>query len=270
MMAERGFLQVTRLGPNGEILEIALDRPGALNAISTPFAAQLAEVTAEVARDDSVRVVMLTSTTPRAFCVGADLKERQQMSDAEMLSHREISRGAYRGVLDLPMPTVAVVEGYALGGGLELALSCDLIVAAEQSVVGLPEVSVGLIPGGGGTQLLARKVGHSRAASMIFTAERQSASAAAELGVLDYLTPTGGARSRALQLAESIARNSPTSVRNAKSAMRRGLDADLLAGLEIEDSYWRATATSEDRREGISAFNEKRSPRWHPLAAERD
>ncbi len=270
MSADPRFLQVRRLGPSEGIVEIALNRPEALNAISTAFAAQLAEVTAQVAQDASVRVVLLTSTSSRAFCVGADLKERQAMSDEQMLAHREVSRGAYRGVLDLPMPTLAVIEGYALGGGLELALSCDLILAGEQSVVGLPEVSVGLIPGGGGTQLLARKVGHSRAAAMVFTAERRSASAAAELGVLDFVTASGAARDRALRLAESIAQNSPTSVRNAKSAMRRGLDVELKAGLEIEDAYWRLTATSEDRREGIAAFNEKRSPRWHPLAAERD
>ncbi len=270
MSTEPSFVQVSRLGPGEHIVEVALNRPQAMNAISTVVAAQLAEVTRHLADDPSVRVVVLSSTSTKAFCVGADLKEREHMSDADLLAHRDVSRQGYRGVLELPMPTIAAIEGYALGGGLELALSCDLIVAGDQSTVGLPEVSVGLIPGGGGTQLLTRKVGWSRAASMIFTAQRLDASAAAKLGVIDYVTASGVARNRALRLAEAIAQNSPTSVRNAKSAMRSGLDVDLKSGLEIEDAHWRATARSEDRREGIAAFNEKRPPSWHPLAAERD
>ncbi len=144
------------------VAELVLDRPGAMNAVSSELAARLAEACADLAADRGVRATVLTSTHERAFCVGADLKERNSLSDAELGRQRPTARAAYTGVLELPMPTVAAVHGYALGGGFELALSCDVIVADPTAVVGLPEVSVGVIPGGGGTQLLPRRVGAAR------------------------------------------------------------------------------------------------------------
>jgi enoyl-CoA hydratase/carnithine racemase len=194
--------------------------------------------------------------------VGADLKERNSLTDAELRAQRPIAQAAYRGVLDLPVPAIAAVDGYALGGGFEIALSCDLIVCGSGATVGLPEVSVGVIPGGGGTQLLTRRVGWSRAARMVFTAERFSAADAAALGAVDEVVEPGAARVRALELAAVIAQNSPVGVRNAKAAMRRGQDTDLDAGLRIEDEHWAATAFSSDRAEGVAAFNEKRRPVW--------
>jgi enoyl-CoA hydratase/carnithine racemase len=256
------MLQLVRHGEAGTVVELALDRPGSLNAISTAFAEEITAATAELAADPRVRVVVVTSTSERAFCVGADLKERNGFTDAQMMDHRLVTRLAYRGVLDLPVPAIAAVEGYALGGGMEIALSCDLVVAGEGAVVGLPEVGVGVIPGGGGTQLVTRRVGWSRAASMIFTARRLPAAEAKDLGVLDEVVPAGTARGRALELAASIAANSPVAVRNAKKAMRLGMGTDLAAGLEIEDACWRATAFSGDRREGVAAFAEKRTPSW--------
>jgi enoyl-CoA hydratase/carnithine racemase len=165
-------------------------------------------------------------------------------------------------VLELPMPTVAAVHGFALGGGFELALSCDLIVADGTAVVGLPEVSVGVIPGGGGTQLLPRRVGAARAAELIFSARRVEAAEARELGLIDALTPKGEARAEALALASRIAANSPVGLRAAKRALRLGHGLDLRAGLEIEDAAWRSVAFSGDRAEGVAAFNEKRRPEW--------
>ncbi len=256
------MLQVTRHGDGGHVVELALDRPSAMNAISTDLSREITAVTAALAADDSVRAVVVTSTHEKAFCVGADLKERSSFTDAQMMDHRLVSRLAYRGVLDLPVPAVAAVEGYALGGGMEIALSCDVVVAGERATMGLPEVGVGVIPGGGGTQLLTRRVGWSRAASMIFTARRLSAAEAHGLGVVDELVPAGSARDRALELAAQIAANSPVAVRNAKKAMRLGMGTDLAAGLEIEDGCWRATAFSQDRAEGVAAFVEKRVPKW--------
>lgn len=256
------MLQLTRHGEGGHVAELALDRPGSLNAISTAFAAQIAQVTAQLAADTTVRAVVLTSTHPRSFCVGADLKERNAFTDADLMAQRTVTRGAYGGVLALPVPAIAAVEGFALGGGLELALSCDLVVAGADATVGLPEVSVGVIPGGGGTQLLTRRVGWSRAASMIFTARKLGADEAGDLGVVDEVVPAGTARERALELAATIAANSPVGVRNAKRAMRLGADVDLATGLEVEDACWRATAFSADRSEGVAAFAERRSPRW--------
>jgi enoyl-CoA hydratase/carnithine racemase len=244
------------------VAEIVLDRPQAMNAVSTAMARAIAAATAQVAADDSVRCVVLTSTHERAFCVGADLKERNSFTDAELMEQRPVARAAYGGVLGLPVPSIAAVDGFALGGGFELALSCDVVVAGDGATVGLPEVGVGVIPGGGGTQLLVRRVGWSRAAKAIFTAARLPAREALELGAVDEVVPAGTARDRALELAATIAANSPVGLRSAKRAMRLGADVDLAAGLEIEDACWRATAFSGDRREGVAAFAEKRRPVW--------
>jgi enoyl-CoA hydratase/carnithine racemase len=209
-----------------------------------------------------VRAVVLSSAVPKAFCVGADLKERNQLTDDELRAQRPVARAAYRSVLDLPVPVVAAVHGFALGGGFELALSCDLLVADPTTVLGLPEVSVGVIPGGGGTQLLARRIGWSRAADLIFTARRLDAAAASALGLVDRRADQGQDRAVAVELAVAIAANSPVGVRNAKRAMREGLDQPLGAGLDIEDARWADTAFSADRAEGVRAFTEKRRPSW--------
>jgi enoyl-CoA hydratase/carnithine racemase len=222
----------------------------------------LRDATAALAADDTVRCVVLTSSHEKAFCVGADLKERNSFTDADLMEQRPVARSAYGGVLALPMPAIAAVDGFALGGGFELALSCDVVIAGEGALVGLPEVGVGVIPGGGGTQLLVRRVGWSTAAKVIFSAAKLPAPQAHALGVVDELVPAGAARERALELAAVIAANSPVGLRNAKRAMRLGADVDLASGLEIEDACWRATAFSGDRREGVAAFAEKRTPNW--------
>ena len=244
------------------MVEIVLDRPEAHNALSTAMAQELGEVAREVAADDAVRAVVLSSSSAKAFCVGADLKERNGFSDADLLAQRPHFRAAFGGVLDLPVPTIAAVHGFALGGGFEFALSCDLIVCDETAVLGLPEVTVGVIPGGGGTQLLSRRVGSARAADLIFTGRRIDVDEAQRLGLVDRRVAAGDDREAALALATTIAANSPVGVRNAKRALRLGLDADLAGGLEIEDAAWRATAFSADRAEGVAAFNEKRKPAW--------
>ncbi len=207
-------------------------------------------------------MVVLSSAAPRAFCVGADLKERNAFDSAALMEQRPHFRAAFSGILDLPVPAIAAVHGYALGGGFEFALSCDVIVCDETAVLGLPEVTVGVIPGGGGTQLLARRVGASRAADLIFTGRKVSAVEAERLGIVDRLVLEGEARAAALRLGELIAANSPVGVRNAKRALRAGADAELAAALDIEDEAWRATALSGDRVEGVAAFNEKRRPNW--------
>ncbi|GGR99162.1 enoyl-CoA hydratase [Streptomyces humidus] len=256
------FVAVRRHGDGGHVAELALDRPKAMNAVSTDMASSIAGACAALGGDREVRVVVLTSTHERAFCVGADLKERNSLSDAELVRQRPLARGAYTGVLELPVPTVAAVHGFALGGGFELALSCDLIVADGTAVVGLPEVSVGVIPGGGGTQLLPRRVGAARAAELVFTARRVAAAEARELGLVDVLVEEGRDREEALALAARIAAHSPVGLRAAKRALRLGQGLDLRAGLEVEDAAWRSVAFSGDRAEGVAAFNEKRKPQW--------
>ncbi|MFD0343656.1 enoyl-CoA hydratase/isomerase family protein [Streptomyces sp. NPDC127117] len=244
------------------VAELVLDRPRAMNAVSTDMARSIAAACAALAVDPGVRVAVLTSSHERAFCVGADLKERNSFTDAELLRQRPTARAAYTGVLELPMPTIAAVHGFALGGGFELALSCDLIVADRTAVVGLPEVSVGVIPGGGGTQLLPRRIGAARAAELVFSARRVEAAEALGLGLVDELVEAGQDRAAALALAGRIAANSPVGLRAAKRALRLGHGLDLRAGLEVEDAAWRSVAFSGDRAEGVAAFNEKRKPNW--------
>lgn len=261
-MVDTSLVTLTRHGEGGHVVELALDRPEAMNAVSTAMAQALKDATTSLAADPDVRCVVVTSTHPKAFCVGADLKERNSFTDADLMAQRPVARAAYGGVLGLPVPTIAVVEGFALGGGCEIALSCDMIVAGAEATLGLPEVSVGVIPGGGGTQLLTRRIGWSKACRLIFTATRLKGPEALEYGLVDELTEVGRARDRALELAAQIARNSPVGLRSSKRAMRLGFDVDLAAALEIEDGCWRATAFSGDRKEGVAAFNEKRPPAW--------
>ncbi|MBZ6108572.1 MULTISPECIES: enoyl-CoA hydratase/isomerase family protein [Streptomyces] len=255
------FVLVRRHG-DGHVAELALDRSKAMNAVSTAMARSIGAACAALGEDPTVRAVVLTSTHERAFCVGADLKERNSFTDADLLRQRPVSRGAYTSVLELPVPTIAAVHGFALGGGFELALSCDVIVADPTAVVGLPEVSVGVIPGGGGTQLLPRRVGAARAAELVFTARRVAAPEARELGLVDQLVDEGRDREEALDLASRMAANSPVGLRAAKRALRLGHGLDLRTGLEVEDAAWRTVAFSGDRAEGVAAFNEKRAPRW--------
>jgi enoyl-CoA hydratase/carnithine racemase len=157
---------------------------------------------------------------------------------------------------------LAAVHGYALGGGCELALCCDVIVADETAVFGLPETTVGLVPGGGGTQLASRRLGPGKAADLIFSGRQVDAAEAERIGLADRIVPAGMASQAAIDLAARMAANSPVAVRAAKTAIRQGGSIGLPAALEVEDAAWRAAALSADRREGIAAFNEKRAPKW--------
>ena len=253
------FVSVRR---DDRVAVVTLERPEALNAISGDLAEQLAAACRAVASDPEAWVVVLAAAGDRAFCVGADLKERNAFSDEDLRAQRPVFRAAFGGVLGLPMPVVAAVHGFALGGGFEFALSCDLIVCDETAVVGLPEVTVGVIPGGGGTQLLMRRVGMARASDLVFTGRRLEVAEAEALGLVDRRVPPGRDREEALELASVIAANSPVGVRNAKRALREGWGLDLAAGLAVEDAGWQATAFSGDRIEGVAAFNEKRRPDW--------
>jgi enoyl-CoA hydratase/carnithine racemase len=246
----------------GRVAEITLNRPEAMNSISTELAGQLALVCAEVAAAPEVRAVVLSAAGDRAFCAGADLKQRATMTDAEIAAQRPAMRAAFGALLALPQPAIAAVHGFALGGGCELAMSCDLIVADETAVFGLPEVTVGLVPGGGGTQLGLRRLGPGRAADLVLTGRRVGIDEAERLGLVDRRVPSGQAGRAALVLAEQIAANSPVAVRAAKQALRHGWGVCLQTGLEIEDAAWRTAALSADRREGIAAFVEKRPPVW--------
>jgi enoyl-CoA hydratase/carnithine racemase len=247
---------------SGGVAEIMLNRPEAMNSISTVMAREFALVCGEVAAAPEVRAVVLTAAAGRAFCAGADLKERSRMTDEQIAAQRPAVRAAYGALLAVPQPAIAAVHGFALGGGCELAMSCDLVVADETAVFGLPEVTVGLVPGGGGTQLALRRLGVGRAADLILTGRRVPVEEAERLGLVDRRVPAGQADAAALELAAQIVANSPVAVRAAKRALRHGWGVPLATGLEIEDAAWRTAALSPDRREGIAAFAEKRKPVW--------
>jgi enoyl-CoA hydratase/carnithine racemase len=256
------FEGITLHRPGQFVAEIVLDRPAAMNALNTAMAQSIAKACRELAADTEVRAVLLRGAGEKAFCAGADLKERNAMTDAQILKQREVFRAAFGGVRDLPQPTVAAVHGYALGGGCEFAMSCDIIVADETAVFGLPEVTVGLVPGGGGTQLTLRRLGAGVAADLVLTGRRLSIDEAEQLRLVAHRVPAGEARAKALEVAETIAGNSPVAVRAAKRALRNGWGVTLESALDIEDAAWRTAALSADRREGIAAFAEKRAPRW--------
>jgi enoyl-CoA hydratase/carnithine racemase len=248
--------------PADRIAEITLNRPEAMNSISSAMASELTQACAELAAAPEVRVVVFGAAGERAFCAGADLKERAGMTDADIMRQRPAIRAVFGAVLALPQPVIAAVHGFALGGGCELALSCDLVVADETAVFGLPEVTVGLVPGGGGTQLGLRRLGPGRAADLVLTGRKVGIDEAERIGLVDRRVPAGQDGPAALELAGQIAANSPVAVRAAKRAIRHGWGVSLEAGLDIEDAAWRTAAQSADRREGIAAFVEKRKPAW--------
>jgi enoyl-CoA hydratase/carnithine racemase len=248
--------------PSEHVAEVIMNRPEAMNALSTDQLQQLGEAATELAADDQINVVIISSALDRAFCVGADLKERRGFDENDLRRQRTVVQETFGALLKVPVPMLAAVDGFALGGGCELALSCDLIIASATAVFGLPEVGLGLVPGGGGTQLLPRRIGLNKAADLVLTGRRIGAEEAMRIGLADRLVPMGTARQTALELAEEIATKSPISLRAAKRALRQGIDVDLGRGLEIESRAWEEAAFSADRVEGIEAFNQRRAPRW--------
>ncbi len=196
------------------IAEVVLDRPDAMNALNTATLEQLTACFATIAADAAIAVVVLSAAGERAFCVGADLKERAAMSDAQIMAQRPVFRATFGALLALPQPVIAAVHGYALGGGCELALSCDVIVADATAQLGLPEASVGLVPGCGGTQLLARRIGPGRAADLIFSGRRVGADEAHAIGLADRLVPAGQDRTR----RDAAGRTRSRQIRRSRSA----------------------------------------------------
>src|SRR4249919_89926 len=246
--------------PSAHVAEVIMNRPEALNALSTDQVRRLGETAGQLAADDQVSVVIISSALDKAFCVGADLKERRGFDNDDLRRQRPVFQEAFAALRALPTPVIAAVEGFALGGGCELALCCDLIIASTTATFGLPEVGLGLIPGEGGTQVLPRRIGLNRAADLLLTGRPVGAEEALRIGLADRLVPEGAARSGAHELATEIAAKSPISLRAAKRALRQGVDADLVTGLEIESRAWEAAAFSADRVEGIEAFNNRRAP----------
>lgn len=246
----------------GHVTIVSLARPSAMNAISGAMAGELTEAFESVARDDETWVVILRAEGEKAFCVGADLKERANFTLDDFHANRKTMRSMFASLRAIPQPVVASVFGFTLGGGFELALSCDLILGAEGTEVGLPEAGVGLLPAGGGTQLLTRRFGIARSKEMIFTGRRMNTDEALEHGLFVRVVPRIHLDEAALGLANTLCESSPVALRAAKRSIDAALGVPVEEGIEIEHSGWAEVIASEDRVEGIAAFNEKRSPKW--------
>ncbi|GLC34564.1 hypothetical protein PLESTF_000021400 [Pleodorina starrii] len=249
-------------GAHEGVSVISLSRPAARNAIGRQLLRELAEALDTVRQERTTRCVLVRSVVPGVFCAGADLKERATMSQSEAAEFVSRIRRTFTELQDLPMPTVAVVEGLALGGGAELALACDIRVMGSDASMAFPEAQLGIIPGAGGTQRLPRIVGASRAKELIFTGRRVSGAEALALQLADHVVPDDQVYNRALQLAEQIVRSAPLSLRQAKAAVNRGLEVDLHTGLAMEEALYAQLLPTRDRLEGLKAFAEKRKPEY--------
>src|SRR6266704_2503341 len=254
-------LRVTH-SDDGYIVTVEMHRPEALNAMNTAMGRELLDCFAGFFWEKQLRVVILTGAGEKAFCVGGDLKERQGMTDEAWREQHVIFEQAAFRVLRCPQPVIAAVEGFAMGGGCELAVLSDFVVASETAVFAVPEVTRGIFPGIGGTQLRPRIIGAPFAKEMIFTGRRVSAAEAKALGLVNHLVPAGQARDKALEIAATIAANGPLAVRQAKKAINWGSETDLETAMALAIEAYNNTVTTEDRLEGVRAFNEKRKPRF--------
>jgi enoyl-CoA hydratase/carnithine racemase len=256
-----GVLRRERAGEDGAIAVLVLDRPGVRNAIDNVMLAALHESLDAIGADETVRGLVLAGAGGRAFSSGMDLRERAGFSDEELRAQRARIVDLIRRVHEQPVATIAAVEGFALAGGFELALACDLIVASTEAVFALPEVGVGIFPGGGATQTLTWLVGPARARDVILVGRRLTAAEAEAWGIVARVVAPGGAQAAAIALAERIAEGAPLGIRQAKAAIR-GAHRSLAESLAAEDELYESVLASEDRVEGFTAFVEKRRPRF--------
>lgn len=242
------------------IATITINRPKSLNALNTEVLDELRHAVAAVSSDENIRVLILTGSGEKAFVAGADIGE---LAEFNPLSARQFVANGHQTMAtlqNLSIPVIAAVNGFALGGGLELALSCDFIYASENAKFGLPEITLGLIPGFGGTQRLARIIGKNRAKEMIFTGKMISAEEAAQIGFVNLVTPAAELMTTARKTARAMASKGKVSLNMAKQAVNQGLDVDLATGCKMEADAFCLCIASEDAREGTSAFLEKRKP----------
>ena len=247
--------EFVRLEVEGGVGTIRLDRPK-MNAINAQVCSELREAAGQVRQREDVRAVVLTGGE-RVFAAGADIKEMAGLGYGEMLAWGTVLQESFKELARLPLPMIAAVNGYALGGGLELALTADLRVLGERAKVGLPEIQLGIVPGAGGTQRLSRLVGPAKAKSMIFTGRHVAADEALALGIADVVVPDADVLGAALEMARSYACGPAVALRAAKQAIDDGLELDLDAGLRLETALFSGLFATEDQATGMSSFLEQ-------------
>lgn len=253
--------ETLRLERNEAIATVIVDRPDKRNALNAAVRAELLDALDALRDDVDIRVLIFTGEGDRAFIAGADIGEFAERTPIEQRAAMT-GRRVFDEVAAFPKPTIAMINGFALGGGCELALACDLRIAAEGARLGQPEINLGLIPGGGGTQRLPRLVGLGQAMRLVLTGELIPAHEAHRIGLVDEVVPAAELRARTIELARTIASKSPVALRIAKAAVRAAAEMPLSAGLAYETELFVTCFASEDKREGIDAFLQKRAPEF--------
>lgn len=250
------------LSPEENIAVITLRRPEALNALNREVLSELDGALEEARKDDQVRVVVITAEGEKAFSVGADLKEASSLDEAGARAFTEFGQGVFKKIEEFEKPVIAALNGLALGGGLELAMACDVRIASETAKVGNPEVNVGLVPGWGGSQRLPKIVGKGRAAELILTGGMIEAKEAERIGLINKVVPPDELKTVVNWTAGKIASNAPIAVRAAKNLINRSFDVSVAEGNKLEADAIVTCMKTEDLREGVKAVFEKRSPQF--------
>jgi enoyl-CoA hydratase len=250
-----------RVEREDNITVLTVDRQEKLNALDRQVVEEIGQALLDL-ESEGPRAIVVTGAGERAFVAGADIRAMSVMEPLEAKRFSEIGHAAMALLDRSPVPTIAAVNGYALGGGCEVALACDIRIAAENATFGFPEVSLGILPGMGGTQRLPRLIGPALAKELIFTGRRISAGEAREIGLVNRVVAEGEALNAARELAAEISVNGPLAVRHAKAAANRSLDVDLVSGLEFEADQFALLFATDDAREGMNAFGEKRKPEY--------
>jgi enoyl-CoA hydratase len=248
--------------PDAGIYLVTVNRPAALNALDAATLDELNAAVTQVAADDRARVLLVTGAGDKAFVAGADIAAMEAYTPDQARRFSVQGMTLMRALETLPVPAIALVNGYALGGGCELALACDFILAADRAVFGQPEVKLGIPPGFGGTQRLARLVGRSMALELLTTGRQVKSDEAFMIGLVNHVYPAAELRERGLELARAIAANGPYAVRLAKQCVHAGLDVDLASGCSLETQAFALAFSNADQKEGMRAFLEKRAPRF--------
>lgn len=247
---------------SGHTCVLTLNRPEKMNAFNWSLTNKLVKAMKDVRFNPNIRTVVITGAGAKAFSAGADLKERAGMTELEVKEFLFTLRNFFTDTENLPVPVIAAVNGFALGGGTELALACDMIIASDKASFGLTETKLGIIPGAGGTQRMVRLIGKGKTKELIYTGRRFSAEEAMTLGMVSRVVEADKLMATTLELAETINKNGPIAVKQAKFAINQGSEVDLQTGLNIEAKASEMCIHTKDRLEGLRAFREKRAPQF--------